>query len=440
MKLYSTHNPEYLVDVKTAVIQSMAPDKGLFMPQHLLPLPQHFFDDITDLSFQDIALEVAHHLLEDSVPLEQLQIMVNDAINFDAPVVSLDKQVGILELFHGPTMAFKDFGARFMARLMRYFLTQEVDGKAVTVLVATSGDTGGAVAQGFYQVDGVNVIVLYPKGLVSDLQERQFTTLDHNITALEVNGTFDDCQRLVKEAFLDAELNEHLFLTSANSINVARLIPQTFYYFYAYAQLLRKGIDTSNLVFSVPSGNYGNLTAGLIAQKLGLPVKRFIASANRNDIVPQYLETGEFKPKHSVPTIANAMDIGNPSNFVRLQELCGPNQSDMQRFIWGHSFDDEAIIKAIVAVQRHYGYILDPHTAVGYLGLQEYLKEVDSGAYGVVLSTAHPAKFLEVYESHQEINFSVQVPERLEALKKLEKHARPMTADFAQLKAFLLEQ
>ena len=410
MKYFSTNNPSKQVSLKEAVLNAFPADKGLYLPTEIPELPHSFFHSIDKLSFQDMAFEVAKTLIQDSLPEKTLRSIIADAVNFDAPLVPISENTSVLELFHGPTLAFKDFGARFMARLMGVY-TKE-DSKKLTILVATSGDTGSAVAQGFYRVPGIEVMVFYPKGQVSEIQEKQFTTLGENITAFEVNGTFDDCQALVKEAFLHPELNKAKRLTSANSINIARLIPQTFYYFRAYAQLAQK----NNLVFSIPSGNFGNLTAGLIAKKMGLPVSKFIASTNINDIVPHYLDTGRFEPKPSKQTISNAMDVGNPSNFARMLSLY--HSIEMTEDIYGASFTDEQTRGCIKKVYQETGYLLDPHGAVGCLGLEQYQSK--NKCQGIVLGTAHPAKFLDVVEPV--IGEKVAIPDRLaESMNKEKK-------------------
>jgi threonine synthase len=392
MNYYSTNNKKSTVSLKEAVLKGLAPDKGLYMPESIPVLPESFFGSLPEKSFQQIAYEVAHALLQQDVPADELRKMVEHTITFDAPLVEIEKSVFSLELFHGPTLAFKDFGARFMSQLLSWFAKAEK--REIVILVATSGDTGSAVANGFLGVPGVKVVVLYPSGKVSDIQEKQFTTLGQNITALEVDGTFDDCQRLVKEAFLDEELNKKFFLTSANSINIARLIPQSFYYFYAWSRLK----DRSNVVFSVPSGNFGNLTAGLIAKRMGLPIRHFIASTNRNDIVPEYLDTGTFNPKPSQATVSNAMDVGNPSNFARMMDLYANDLNNIKADITGYRFSDEETKQAMREVYKTSNYMLDPHGAVGYLGLKKYLAE-HTEATGVFFETAHPAKFLEVVTS-----------------------------------------
>ena len=352
MRLYSTNNKDLFVDLKTAVFQGLPEDNGLYMPEEIPVLPKGFFEDLKDFSFQEIALNVCSNLFGNTIPINDLAKLVTEAINFPAPLVKLDEQISILELFHGPSLAFKDFGARFMAKLMGYF--NEEEEKELTILVATSGDTGGAVAAGFYKTPGIRVIILYPSGKVSNLQEKQLTTLGHNIQALEIDGTFDDCQALVKQAFLNKELRSKLRLSSANSINIARLIPQSFYYFQAYKQLPESGPST---VFCVPSGNFGNLTAGLLAKKMGLPIDHFIAATNANDVVPEYLATGTYTARPSVPTISNAMDVGNPSNFARMLDLYSSTWNNMQDEISGYAFDDDLTREGVKEVFEKYNYV-----------------------------------------------------------------------------------
>jgi threonine synthase len=451
MQLYSTQDPsginsKHTVSFEEAVFQSMPADNGLFMPTHFPQLPPAFFQKITDKSFAEISYEVAYALLSEEIPSEVLKGIVEETVNFEAPIVALNQQIYVLELFHGPTLAFKDFGARFMARIMSWFLQERKDQEEVTILVATSGDTGGAVAQGFFNVPGIKVVLLYPKGKVSELQEKQLTTLGGNITALEVDGTFDDCQHLVKQAFLDTELRKAIRMASANSINISRLIPQSFYYFNTYAQLKREPDFDENrpLVFSVPSGNFGNLCGGMIAIQMGLPVHQMIATTNINDIVPAYLTTGLFTPKPSVRTLSNAMDVGNPSNFARLQafyEQQGFHQADkrlhaMAKDIVGKSYTDEATKAAIREMFVQYNYTACPHTAVGYLGLRDYLKTQKIPMYGVVLSTAHPAKFVDIVEEATEK--TITLPESLHILLHRNKQAVSMPVSYPAFKAFLL--
>lgn len=425
MNYYSTNNKKSTVSLKEAVLKGLAPDNGLYMPESVPVLPESSFESLPEKSFQQIAYEVAHALLQDDVPADELEKMIKRTITFDAPLVEIEKNVFSLELYHGPTLAFKDFGARFMSQLLGYFAKEE--NREIVILVATSGDTGSAVANGFLGVPGIKVVVLYPSGKVSDIQEKQFTTLGQNITALEVDGSFDDCQRLVKEAFLDEELNKKFFLTSANSINIARLVPQSFYYFYAWSRLK----DRSNVVFSVPSGNFGNLTAGLIAKRMGLPIRHFIASTNRNDIVPEYLKTGIFNPKPSQATVSNAMDVGNPSNFARMMDLYANDLNKIKADITGYRFSDEETKQAMREVYKTSNYILDSHGAVGYLGLKKYLAE-HTETTGVFLETAHPAKFLEVVE--ETLKTEVKIPERLKQFIKGNKKSITCSKDFVQFR------
>jgi threonine synthase len=426
MKFYSTRNKSLRVSLREAVVQGLAPDNGLFMPETIPTLPPDFFQKMHSLSFKEIALTVAGKLLGDELPQDQLKNIIDHTISFDAPLIAVEEDIFALELFHGPTLAFKDFGARFMSQLLGYFAAQEK--REVTILVATSGDTGSAVANGFLGVPGTRVIVLYPSGKVSEVQEKQFTTLGQNITAIEIDGTFDDCQHLVKTAFMDHDLKERLFLTSANSINIARLIPQSFYYFYAWSRLSQTGKD---VVFSVPSGNFGNLTAGLLAKQMGLPVKKFIAATNINDIVPKYLSTGNFMPASSQQTISNAMDVGNPSNFDRMVDLYGDT---MKGFITGYSFTDEQTRSAMRRVFESSDYVLDPHGAIGYLGLKKYLSN-HQNVVGVFLETAHPGKFIDVVEDT--LQRKIVLPTALQTFMKGEKKSIQMTKDFTSFKKFL---
>lgn len=436
MKYYSTNKQAPLASLGEAVVRGLATDRGLYMPERINPLTQEFFDHITEMSFQEIAFHVAEAFFGEDIPADDLRHIVYDTLAFDAPVVPVDGNIHSLELFHGPTLAFKDVGARFMARLLGYFNRQQpiANGQQsmVNVLVATSGDTGSAVANGFLGVEGIHVYVLYPKGKVSAIQECQFTTLGQNITALEVDGVFDDCQRLVKSAFMDADLNAHMRLTSANSINVARFLPQAFYYFYAYAQMKRQG-KADELVICVPSGNFGNLCAGLFAHRMGLPIKRFIAANNRNDIFYQYLKTGEYNPRPSVQTIANAMDVGDPSNFARILDLYGHSHEAICGLISGATYTDEQIADTMADTYRRTGYLLDPHGACGYRALAEKLQE---GEQGVFLETAHPAKFRDTVEDI--VKDEVPIPEKLQAFMHGTKQSVPMTAEFEDFKAYLL--
>ncbi|MBV4190526.1 MULTISPECIES: threonine synthase [Bacteroides] len=431
MKYYSTNKQAPLASLEEAVVKGLASDKGLFMPMTIRRLPQEFYDEIDSLSFQEIAYRVADAFFGEDVPAEILKEIVYDTLNFDVPLVQVKDNIYSLELFHGPTLAFKDVGGRFMARLLSYFIRKE-GRKQVNVLVATSGDTGSAVANGFLGVEGIHVYVLYPKGKVSEIQEKQFTTLGQNITALEVDGTFDDCQALVKAAFMDSELNERLLLTSANSINVARFLPQAFYYFYAYAQLKRAG-RAANAVICVPSGNFGNITAGLFGKKMGLPIRRFIAANNRNDIFYQYLQTGQYNPRPSVATIANAMDVGDPSNFARVLDLYGDSHAAVAAEISGSTYTDGQIRETVKTVWQETGYLLDPHGACGFRALEEGLQP---GETGVFLETAHPAKFLQTVEAI--IGTEVEIPAKLRAFMKGEKQSLSMTKEFADFKSYLL--
>ncbi len=434
MLYYSTNHTSPDVTLKEAVIKGLAPDKGLYMPQEIRPLPQSFYDGIAEMSFQEIAFEVAKAFFGEDIEPEKLQKIVYDTLNFDAPVVEVSPNKYSLELFHGPTLAFKDVGARFMARLLGHFIGEQQtnDSQKVNVLVATSGDTGSAVANGFLGVEGIHVYVLYPKGKVSQIQEMQFTTLGNNITAIEVDGTFDHCQALVKSAFLDPELNEKLKLTSANSINVARFLPQAFYYFYAYAQLAKMG-RAQEVVMCVPSGNFGNITAGLFAKAMGLPIKRFIAANNRNDIFLQYLNTGIYTPQPSVATIANAMDVGDPSNFARVLALYKASHAAICNEISGVSYNDTQIAESVANTYQSMGYLLDPHGACGYRALEEMLQE---GETGVFLETAHPAKFLDTVEGI--IGQNVEIPAPLQAFMKGTKQSIELPVTFAEFKEFLI--
>src|ERR1700712_4112350 len=413
MKLYSTNNPSAQVTFKEAVFNSMPQDKGLYMPVTIPRLDDEFISNLDKYTLPQIAFRVAQNLLGDAIPADDLKAIIDDAINFDAPIVKLEEDVYVLELFHGPSLAFKDFGARFMSRIMSYFLA---DGeKQLDVLVATSGDTGGAVALGFLGVPNTRVTILYPKGKVSDIQELQLTTNGQNIRAVQVDGTFDDCQALVKQAFTDAELNEKFRLTSANSINIARLIPQTFYYFNAYAQLLRMGI--SKVVFSVPSGNFGNIGAGLLAWKMGLPVEHFIAATNANDTVPEFLKTGVYQPKPSVATLSNAMDVGDPSNWVRITDLFRDDLNSLKNLITGYRYDDEETISAIKFINDDYNYVACPHTAIAWQALRDYQQDnYKPDTAGVFLSTAHPCKFPDVFP--ESIAGKIDTPEQVEDLHK----------------------
>ena len=439
MKLYSTKNKTHQVDLREAVLKGLPPDNGLYMPEHIPALPPDFIQNLKQYSFPEIAFTVAHTLIGDSIPAADLKQLVEAALYFPAPVEKLDDETYVLELFHGPSLAFKDFGARFMAQLMSYYNRGE--DKELVILVATSGDTGGAVAAGFYQALGIEVVILYPSGKVSPLQEKQLTTLGHNITALEVNGTFDDCQAIVKQAFLDSELNEAVRLSSANSINISRLIPQSFYYYEAYKQLPDDGRP---VVFCIPSGNFGNLTAGLLAKEMGLPIHHFIAATNDNDVVPEYLESGVYTPRPSVRTISNAMDVGNPSNFARMIDLYGglneeksSTWNNMRHAISGFGFSDAETEAALNSVLQQHNYLMDPHGAVGYLALKKYQSN-HPGTKGVILETAHPAKFLEDME--RVIGRAVPIPEALAAIAHKPKDAVWMENNYQDVKSFLLQK
>ena len=431
MNYYSTNKQAPDATLAEAVVKGLAADKGLYMPYEIKSLPASFYEEIETLSFQEIAYRVADAFFGEDVPAEVLRTIVYETLSFDVPVVPVTESIYALELFHGPTLAFKDVGGRFMARLLGYFIRKSGENQ-VNVLVATSGDTGSAVANGFLGVEGIHVYVLYPKGKVSEIQEKQFTTLGHNITAIEVDGTFDDCQALVKSAFMDEELNAKMKLTSANSINVARFLPQSFYYFYAYAQLKKMG-KADQLVVCVPSGNFGNITAGLFAKRMGLPLSRFIAANNRNDIFYQYLKTGNYHPRPSVATIANAMDVGAPSNFARILDLYGNSHAAISSEISGATYTDEQIRQSVKEVYDETGYLLDPHGACGYRALAEQLRE---GETGVFLETAHPTKFLQTVESI--IGDKVAIPEKLQEFMKGVKQSVPMCKDFDAFKHYLV--
>lgn len=444
MKYYSTNGKAPLATLQKAVVKGLAEDKGLYMPQSIKPLPQSFFAKIQDLSFQEIAYQVADCFFGEDVEAEALRKIVYDTLSFDVPLVKVSAPKGggkegaifSLELFHGPTLAFKDVGARFMARLLAYFTSRasQASTASINVLVATSGDTGSAVANGFLGVEGIHVYVLYPKGKVSPIQECQFTTLGQNVTAIEVDGVFDDCQALVKSAFIDKELNEHIRLTSANSINVARFLPQSFYYFYAYAQLKKLGL-ADNVVCCVPSGNFGNICSALFGKRMGLPINRFIAANNENDVFFYYLQTGSYYPKRSVQTIANAMDVGDPSNFARIYDLYGRSHAAISADISGATYTDEEIAQTMRQCLCETGYQLDPHGACGYRALQEGLRE---GEVGFFLETAHPAKFKQVVD--EICGTDIEIPARLQAFMKGEKQSVSMSKNFADFKKLLLEQ
>ena len=448
MKYYSTNGKAPIADLKKAVVKGLAEDKGLYMPEEIYKLPQQFYDDFQNMKFQDIAYNVANNFFGDDVDGDALQDIVYDTLSFDCPIVKVEENIYSLELFHGPTLAFKDVGARFMARLLRYFTSQasttSQSSDIVNVLVATSGDTGSAVANGFLGVEGIHVYVLYPKGKVSPIQECQFTTLGQNITAIEVDGVFDDCQALVKSAFMDEELNQHMKLTSANSINVARFLPQAFYYFNAVARIkaLLPAADPQ-IVMCVPSGNFGNICSALFGHEMGLPVKRFIAANNANDIFYKYLQTGKYEPRPSVQTLANAMDVGDPSNFARILNLYSKNgkrtaqetHQAITSLISGATYSDEQIKQTMRQCYKQTGYILDPHGACGYQALKDSLKP---GETGIFCETAHPAKFKEKVDDI--LSIDIEIPDRLRAFMEGEKKSVEMSKDFADFKAFLMKQ
>ena len=444
MNYYSTNGKAPIADLQKAVVKGLAEDRGLYMPEEIKILPKVFFDNIQEMTFQQIAYNVASVFFGEDVDLDALQDIVYDTLSFDCPVVKVKDNIYALELFHGPTLAFKDVGARFMARLLRYFTqsNQSAQGNLINVLVATSGDTGSAVANGFLGVEGIHVYVLYPKGKVSPIQECQFTTLGKNITDIEVDGVFDDCQALVKSAFMDEELNAHMKLTSANSINVARFLPQAFYYFNAYARMKALG-KADNFVMCVPSGNFGNICSALFGHAMGLPVKRFIAANNANDIVYKYLQTGKYEPKASVQTLANAMDVGDPSNFARIINLYSQNNRltpeathhRITNLISGVTYNDDQIRETMRECYAETGYILDPHGATGYQALVDSLQ---LGEIGVFCETAHPAKFKEKVDDI--LGIDVEIPDRLAAFMKGEKQSVPMTKDFEDFKKYLMNQ
>ena len=431
MRYRSTNRQAALTSLRGAVLRGLAPDGGLYMPAEIARRSPEELEEFRRLPFTEVCFRVVRPFAGPEVPEEVLWQVVSEAINFPVKLVSLSPGLHVLELFHGPTLAFKDFGARFMARLMGYFVRGET--RTLTVLVATSGDTGSAVAHGFLGVPGIRVVILYPSQRISAAQEKQFTTLGENITALEVAGTFDDCQRLVKQAFSDAELNSRALLTSANSINVGRLLPQMFYHVAAYRQL---PVASVPLIVSVPSGNFGNLTAGIFAKRIGLPVARFIASTNSNDVVPAYLNTGEFHPRTAMQTLSNAMDVGNPNNFPRLLDLCRNRLEYVQREIWGHSATDEETLRAMKSLYDRFRYIADPHTAVGILGWEAYRAAHPEPAQGLVLATAHPAKFADVVT--RALGEAPALPDRLAAYLQRPKLSIPMSADYDEFKQFLL--
>lgn len=443
MQYYSTNNPTTRESLETAVVKGLAADRGLYMPTSIRPLPQEFFDNIQDMSLQEISFRVAECFFGEDIPAEDLRQIVYDTMSFDIPAVRVTDNIYSLELFHGPTLAFKDVGARFMARLLGYFNKKQGGDRLVSVLVATSGDTGSAVANGFLGVPGIHVYVLYPKGKVSPIQECQFTTLGQNITAIEVEGVFDDCQAMVKSAFMDEELNQHMKLTSANSINVARFLPQSFYYFWAYAQLKKQGIAVNGapsavapkLVACVPSGNFGNICSALFGRRMGLPIDRFIAANNANDIFYNYLQSGQYNPRPSTATIANAMDVGDPSNFARILDLYGHSHEAITEHISGATYTDGQIADTMRQCLSETGYQLDPHGACGYQALKDGLRP---GEVGFFLETAHPAKFKQVVDDI--CHTDVEIPARLAAFMQGEKQSIPMPNDFSAFKQFLMER
>ena len=430
MRYFSLNDRSHTSNFENAVVRGLAPDKGLYFPEKIVSLSDSFIKNLKDLDKTEIAFHAIKEYVGSEIPDPDLIDIIRETLDFEFPIVDITGDIGSLELFHGPTLAFKDVGARFMAGSLGYFIKKGNLGK-ITVLVATSGDTGGAVANGFLGVEGIDVVILYPKGKVSDIQEKQLTTLEQNITALEVDGVFDDCQRMVKRAFLDNEITTHRRLTSANSINLARWIPQMFYYFLAYKQLQDKN---RKLVFSVPSGNFGNICAGMLAREMGLPIDHFVAANNSNDTVTNYLETSEYRSKPSVPTISNAMDVGDPSNFVRVLELFDNKYSSLKNVLSGYSFDDTETKEAIKKIYSETGYIMDPHGAVGFLGLQKYLKNKE-GYYGTFLETAHPVKFLDTVE--EVIGNKVEIPESIKHLMHKEKKSLQISS-YEDLKGYLL--
>jgi len=429
MKYFSLNKKSPAASFKEAVVRGLAPDRGLYFPEHISPLPKEFFDNIHNLSNSEIAYQAIEQFVSSEIPTEVLKTIIEETLSFDFPVVELNKNIASLELFHGPTMAFKDVGARFMARCLGYF--NRDNNNEVTVLVATSGDTGAAVANGFLGVKGVNVVILYPSGKVSDIQEKQLTTLGQNIRALEVNGTFDDCQAMVKNAFSDRELTQKMQLTSANSINVARWLPQLFYFMFAYKDLYR---TNKEIVFSVPSGNFGNVCAGIMAQQLGLPIQHFIASNNDNNVVTKYLETELYNPKPSVQTISNAMDVGDPSNFIRIREIYKNRFDTLRDNLSSFSFSDSETRAAILEIYNTYDYVADPHGAVGYLGCKAYL-ENNPNTFCVFLETAHPAKFLSVVE--EVVGTKQTIPEQIQKVMGRTKVAIKISS-YSEFKAYLL--
>ncbi len=431
MHLYSTKNKNLNIEFEEAVLRSLPQDNGLYMPHEIPLINKKDLLVLLDKSFEELSFEVAKNIIGDSIPEEILKAIVLEAINFPAPLVMLEENIYCLELFHGPTLAFKDFGARFMSRVMNYYKREN---EKLFVLVATSGDTGGAVASGFYNVEGIEVVILFPKGKVSPLQQKQLTTLGKNISAIEIDGTFDDCQSIVKQAFLDEELIHKYQLSSANSINISRLIPQSFYYFNALRQLE----DISDVVFVVPSGNFGNLTAGILAQKMGLPIKHFVAATNINDVVPEYIKNGHYNPRQSEQTISNAMDVGNPSNFYRMETLYGSTWNTVKENVSAYAFTDGETKNAMKEIHDKYGYIIDPHGAVAYLGALKY--KLDSGHNGptIFMETAHPSKFMETVESV--LNIKIEIPERLASLSEKNETFTILHNDYNEFKNWFIKK
>jgi threonine synthase len=431
MKLYSTRNTNKFISFEQAALKGLAEDGGLFMPTMIPTLDSRLLNNMKNMSFQEIAYSVGKTILQDDIPENILQNIIENAFDFDVPVVNITENIYVLELFHGPTLAFKDFAARFMSRLMSWLIRGS--DKKLTILVATSGDTGSAVANGFYDIPGIDVIILYPSGKISMLQEKQIATFDKNITVLEINGTFDNCQSLVKQAFVDSEIKKKLWLTSANSINIARLFPQTFYYFYAFSRIVE---DQKDVVFSIPCGNFGNLTGGLMAKKMGLPVSKFIAATNANDVIPQYFQTGAYKPQPAKKTISNAMDVGDPSNWDRIMDLYGNSLEKLTQDIFSANFSDEKTTETIRQVYNQYSYVLDPHSAVGYLGLKKYLEKNTENICGITLATAHPGKFNDIVENV--IKEKIDIPSRLSACLDKDKKSIKLSRDFDVFKNFLM--
>lgn len=433
MRFYSTNSPQTTVTAEEALFHSMPADKGLYMPTPLPYMGADFFDTIAGQSLADIGFTISQALFGTEISKADLEELTHHAFPFDTPVVELEPgKVGVLELFHGPSLAFKDVGARYMAALMSYY--SKHSDKEVNILVATSGDTGGAVAMGFHSVPGVRISILYPSGRVSELQEKQLTTLGGNVQAFEVDGSFDDCQAIVKQAFVDAELNSQLSLSSANSINIFRLIPQGFYYVRAYGQVRQQG---KPVVFSTPSGNFGNLSAGAMVQQMGLPIAHFIAATNLNQVVPAYLKTGIYSPKPSIPTIANAMDVGNPSNFVRLAHLYGDDYDRFKANVSGYFYDDDETRAGMKRIYDQFGYVSCPHTAIGIMGLQAYISQTENNFMGLALATAHPSKFKPLVETV--LGKPVDVPERLAILADRIKQSIHIPAQYEAFKESLLQ-